>query len=47
METILITGGTGLVGRALTKALLAKGYKVIVMGRGRKGDGEPGAGSSL
>lgn len=34
MKTILITGGTGLVGRALTKAVLEKGYKVIVMGRG-------------
>jgi len=34
MKTILITGGTGMVGRALTKALLEKGYSVIVMGRG-------------
>ena len=34
MKTVLITGGTGLVGRALTKALLDKGYEVIVMGRG-------------
>lgn len=40
MATILITGGTGLVGRALTKALLAKGYKVIIMGRGKKPNGE-------
>lgn len=34
MKTVLITGGTGMVGRALTKALLKKGYGVIVMGRG-------------
>ena len=34
MKTVLITGGTGMVGRALTKALLDKGYEVIVMGRG-------------
>lgn len=34
MKTVLITGGTGMVGRALTKALLEKGYGVVVMGRG-------------
>jgi uncharacterized protein len=34
MKTVIITGGTGMVGRALTKALLEKGYGVIVMGRG-------------
>jgi len=34
MKTVLITGGTGMVGRALTKALQEKGYGVIVMGRG-------------
>lgn len=33
MATILITGGTGLVGKALTIAFLQKGYEVIVMGR--------------
>jgi len=33
MDTILITGGTGLVGRALCKTLLAKGYRVIVLSR--------------
>lgn len=33
MQTVLITGGTGLVGKALTQALLAKGYKVIVLSR--------------
>lgn len=33
MSTVLITGGTGLVGKALTKALLVKGYEVIVLSR--------------
>ena len=31
--TVLITGGTGLVGRALTKHLLQYGYKVIILTR--------------
>lgn len=43
MATVLITGGTGLIGTALTKALLQKGYEVIILTRdaGRKqfGDG--------
>lgn len=33
MSTILITGGTGLVGRALTKSLLEMGHQVIVLTR--------------
>ena len=33
MQTILITGGTGLVGKALTKMLIDKNYKVIVLTR--------------
>ena len=41
MQTVLITGGTGLVGNALTNALLAKGYKVIILSRNaRKQGGE-------
>lgn len=32
-QTILITGGTGLVGKALTKALVEKDYKVIILTR--------------
>jgi uncharacterized protein (TIGR01777 family) len=32
-KTVLITGGTGLVGRSLTKALINKGYKVIILTR--------------
>lgn len=33
MEKILITGGTGLVGKALTEALLERGFHVIVLTR--------------
>lgn len=36
MATILITGGTGLIGSALTKALVTKGYRVIVLTRKAK-----------
>ena len=35
--TILITGGTGLVGKALTQLLLSKGYKVIILTRDASG----------
>ncbi len=33
MNNVLITGGTGLVGRALTTMLLAKGYSVTILSR--------------
>lgn len=33
MATVVITGGTGLVGTALAKTLLAKGYTVIILTR--------------
>lgn len=33
METVLISGGTGLIGKALTNALLQKGYYVIILSR--------------
>ena len=36
MQTILITGGTGMVGQSLTNLLLAKGYQVIVLTRQQK-----------
>ena len=36
MQTILITGGTGLVGKALTKMLIEKNYKVIILSRSLK-----------
>ena len=32
-ETILITGGTGLIGRALTKILLEQGFRVVILSR--------------
>lgn len=35
MKNILISGGTGLVGKALTKALLEKGYDVVILTRNR------------
>lgn len=35
MNTVLITGGTGLVGKALGRALLEKGYHVIIVTRDR------------
>lgn len=33
METVLITGGTGMIGNAITNHLLADGYKVIILTR--------------
>lgn len=33
MQTVLITGGTGLVGKALTQRLLKKGFRVIIFTR--------------
>jgi uncharacterized protein (TIGR01777 family) len=36
MQTVLITGGTGMVGQALTSYLLARGYQVIVLSRSVK-----------
>jgi uncharacterized protein (TIGR01777 family) len=37
MPTVTITGGTGLVGTALGQALERKGYRVIILGRNKKG----------
>ena len=33
MQTVLITGGTGMIGESLTNTLLEKGYQVIVLTR--------------
>jgi hypothetical protein len=33
MATVLISGGTGLIGKSLTKELLSKGYSVIILTR--------------
>lgn len=38
MKTVLITGGTGLVGKQLTQKLLKKGYNVSVLSRTAKQD---------
>jgi uncharacterized protein (TIGR01777 family) len=38
METVLITGGTGLIGKALTAALLERGYRVIILTRNSLAD---------
>lgn len=40
MTKILITGGTGLVGRQLTKKLLEKNYEVVILTRNPKDDNE-------
>lgn len=34
MTTVLITGGTGMIGKALTDALVERNYKVIILSRG-------------
>lgn len=36
METVLLTGGTGLIGTSLTELLLTSGYKVIILSRSPK-----------
>lgn len=41
MDTVLITGGTGLVGQALTTFLLEKGYKVIILTRKKLRSDDP------
>ena len=33
MNKVLITGGTGMIGKALSKALLNKGYQIIILSR--------------
>ncbi|MGX5818647.1 TIGR01777 family oxidoreductase [Chitinophaga lutea] len=41
MDTVLITGGTGLVGRALTDFLLDRGYQVIIFSRHKAASNHP------
>ena len=43
MKTIAVTGGTGFVGRALSKTLLEKGFSVRVLTRRKPADTLPGA----
>ncbi len=40
MSTILITGGTGLIGTAVTRKLLAQGHEVIILSRTTKSSSE-------
>lgn len=35
METVLITGGTGMIGTRLTQLLVQKGYRVIILSRNK------------
>lgn len=46
METILLTGGTGTIGKYLTAHLLKKGYKVIILTRKLSGGNSIHAGVS-
>ncbi|MFY8128925.1 MAG: TIGR01777 family oxidoreductase [Chitinophagaceae bacterium] len=41
MQTILITGGSGMLGTYLSKVLLEKGYKVIIVGRSKQASNQP------
>jgi uncharacterized protein (TIGR01777 family) len=36
MDTVMITGGTGLIGTALSKFLLSRGYEIIILSRDPK-----------
>jgi uncharacterized protein len=47
MATILITGGTGLIGTALTRALLAKGFEVIILSRNPSKAAKPRPGTEV
>lgn len=40
-EKVLITGGTGLIGKALTSQLLDRGYKIIILTRKIPSDPQP------
>ncbi|RYY64002.1 MAG: NAD-dependent epimerase/dehydratase family protein, partial [Chitinophagaceae bacterium] len=42
MATILITGGTGLVGTALTRALVQQGHEAIILSRTARSSGQKG-----
>jgi uncharacterized protein (TIGR01777 family) len=44
MATVLLTGGTGMIGKAITRSLLEKGYEVIILTRQIK-PGQPTTGT--
>lgn len=39
MQQVLITGGTGTIGNALTKELIARGFQVMIVSRSKKESG--------
>jgi uncharacterized protein (TIGR01777 family) len=41
METVLITGGTGMIGKALTQALIERGFNVIILTRNINNEQKP------
>jgi uncharacterized protein (TIGR01777 family) len=41
MQTVLITGGTGMIGQAFAKQLIANGYDVIILSRNPKRSSRP------
>ncbi|UTT40962.1 NAD-dependent epimerase/dehydratase family protein [Glutamicibacter mishrai] len=43
MEKILVLGGTGWLGREITRQLLAAGKDMTCLARGHSGDAVPGA----
>src|ERR1700754_1169962 len=47
MTTILITGGTGLIGKALTQLLIEKGYNIIILSRTAAQPDKSSAGSPV
>ncbi len=46
METVIITGGTGLIGRALSSFLVSRGYQVIIFSRNPGAHRKPSPGIS-
>lgn len=46
-ERVLVTGGSGFIGRILVQALLQRGYNVTILDRARKRDSAPSTGTSM
>ena len=47
METVLITGGTGTIGTAITKLLLENGYNVSILTRDKQREAKAGSGMTF